>query len=236
MKNSESLTLDGKDGAVEESESIDAPAADELPLSDWLRELLERRLDAFERDRNPGRLASVVVDEIRHRRGLGSEGLQTTTPADVAHRRLVLCLENSGYEASLERNAIYVAIPDQEAEIRGLVRVIDETGEDYVYPRGIFMRLRRRSLSPEALSLAMMPPHGNMSPVTTADHIYDEVRTLPDSQAREVLDFVTRLKANRRADQEERRKAALSTLAKYRGRFEAVKFNRDELYDREGLR
>jgi hypothetical protein len=72
--------------------------------------------------------------------------------------------------------------------------------------------------------------------MSTAEHIYDEVRTLPESQAREVLDFVTRLKAKRHADHDARRKAALSTLAKYRGRFEAVRINRDELYDRQDLR
>lgn len=72
--------------------------------------------------------------------------------------------------------------------------------------------------------------------MSTAEHIYNEVRTLPESQAREVLDFVARLKAKRHADIEARRKAALGTLAKYRGRFAAVKTQRDELYDRKGLR
>ncbi len=72
--------------------------------------------------------------------------------------------------------------------------------------------------------------------MSTAEHIYSEVRTLPESQAREVLDFVARLKAKRHADHESRRKGALSILTKYRGRFEAVKTQRDELYDRKGLR
>jgi DNA-binding protein H-NS len=70
----------------------------------------------------------------------------------------------------------------------------------------------------------------------TAEHIYNEVRTLPESQAREVLDFVAHLKAKRHADAEARRTAALRTLAKYRGRFEAARINRDELYDRKVLR
>jgi DNA-binding protein H-NS len=72
--------------------------------------------------------------------------------------------------------------------------------------------------------------------MNTADHIYNEVRTLPESQAREVLDFVTTLKAKRRANAAARRAAALKTLAKYRGRFEAAKIHRDELYDRKILR
>ncbi len=72
--------------------------------------------------------------------------------------------------------------------------------------------------------------------MSTAEQIYDEVRTLPEAQAREVLDFVARLKAERQTDNETRRQVALGTLAKYRGRFATVKLQRDELYDRKGLR
>ncbi len=72
--------------------------------------------------------------------------------------------------------------------------------------------------------------------MNTAEKIFEEVQTLPEPQAREVLDFVSRLKAQRDADREVRRAAALQTLAKYRGRFDPVKFNRDELHDRESLR
>ncbi len=72
--------------------------------------------------------------------------------------------------------------------------------------------------------------------MSTADHIYNEVRTLPEAQAREVLDFVTTLKAKRHANAAARRATALKTLAKYRGRFEAARVNRDELYDRKVLR
>lgn len=54
-------------------------------------------------------------------------------------RRLVICLDNSGYEVSLERRKIYVAIPDAKAEKHGQVRVVDESGEDYLYPEEIFI-------------------------------------------------------------------------------------------------
>ena len=56
--------------------------------------------------------------------------------------------------------------------------------------------------------------------MNTAEKIFEEVQTLPEPQAREVLDFVSHLKAQRDADREVRRAAALQTLAKYRGRFE----------------
>lgn len=53
--------------------------------------------------------------------------------------RFAVCVRNTGYEASLERNKLYVVLPDAEAERDGDVRVIDETGEDYLYPAGWFV-------------------------------------------------------------------------------------------------
>lgn len=52
---------------------------------------------------------------------------------------LVVCLDNSGYEASLERRKIYVALPDVAAAQLGQVRVVDESGEDYLYPERRFV-------------------------------------------------------------------------------------------------
>jgi hypothetical protein len=54
-------------------------------------------------------------------------------------RRLVICLDNSGYEVSLERRKIYVALHDAEAARHGRVRVIDESGDDYLYPEERFV-------------------------------------------------------------------------------------------------
>ena len=45
----------------------------------------------------------------------------------------VVCLDNKGYPASLEMGKIYRSIPDEEAEAEGLMRVIDESGEDYAF-------------------------------------------------------------------------------------------------------
>ena len=56
-----------------------------------------------------------------------------------AARRLVICIENAGYEVSLERRKIYVRIPDARAEKLGQIRVIDESGEDYLYPKDSFV-------------------------------------------------------------------------------------------------
>ena len=53
-------------------------------------------------------------------------------------RYLVICLKNDGYDVSLERRKLYVAIPDASASRHGLVRVVDESGDDYLYPSEYF--------------------------------------------------------------------------------------------------
>lgn len=55
---------------------------------------------------------------------------------------LVVCTENSGYEASLELRKLYEAIPDADAEKHGQLRVIDESGEDYLYPQSFFITVK----------------------------------------------------------------------------------------------
>jgi hypothetical protein len=53
-----------------------------------------------------------------------------------------LCIENEGYPASLELRKVYPILGDPAAEERGLVRVVDETGEDYLYPRSFFVPIQ----------------------------------------------------------------------------------------------
>ena len=53
--------------------------------------------------------------------------------------RYLLCVRNDGYAASLEPRKVYRAIPDASASGRRFVRVIDESGEDYLYPEGLFV-------------------------------------------------------------------------------------------------
>ena len=56
--------------------------------------------------------------------------------------KFLLCVDNKGYEASLELRKLYEAIPDKEAEHHRQVRIIDESGEDYLYPSGYFAPIR----------------------------------------------------------------------------------------------
>lgn len=57
----------------------------------------------------------------------------------LATSRLLICVENKGYKASLEQRKVYVSIPDSGALKHGQVRVVDESGEDYLYPKSLFL-------------------------------------------------------------------------------------------------
>ncbi len=54
-------------------------------------------------------------------------------------RQLVICIRNDEYPASLEVRKVYEVLPDAAASAHQLVRVIDESGEDYLYPADYFM-------------------------------------------------------------------------------------------------
>ena len=70
------------------------------------------------------------------------------------NQRLLVCINNDAYPASLERRKIYVAIPDLTAEKEGMLRVIDESGEDYLYPQSLF---RPISLPPSIKKAVLAP-------------------------------------------------------------------------------
>jgi hypothetical protein len=56
-------------------------------------------------------------------------------------RHFAVCVDNAGYEASLERNKIYVVLTDKDAESEGDLRVVDESGEDYLFSAGRFVAI-----------------------------------------------------------------------------------------------
>ena len=51
----------------------------------------------------------------------------------------VLCIDNRGYAASLEQCKVYRAKHDLLAERHGMIRVVDESGEDYLFPAKLFV-------------------------------------------------------------------------------------------------
>jgi hypothetical protein len=67
----------------------------------------------------------------------------------------VVCIKNDGYPASLEPRKIYRFIPDDEAGLVHYLRVVDESGEDYLYPEDYFMFVDLPQPVIEKLSLAV---------------------------------------------------------------------------------
>ena len=55
------------------------------------------------------------------------------------HPRFVICIKNSGYLASLELRKLYEVLEDPAAEKDEMIRVVDESGEDYLYPTDMFV-------------------------------------------------------------------------------------------------
>jgi hypothetical protein len=53
--------------------------------------------------------------------------------------RFAICVNNDEYPASLERHKVYRVLPDKEAEQDGDLRVVDESGEDYLYSAEYFV-------------------------------------------------------------------------------------------------
>jgi hypothetical protein len=77
--------------------------------------------------------------------------------------RFAVCIDNSEYPASLERHKVYRVLPDKEAERDGDLRVIDESGEDYLYPADYFVLvdLPRDRVSVLKKSFARSLQHAN---------------------------------------------------------------------------
>ena len=56
-------------------------------------------------------------------------------------KRFVLCIKNRGFEVSLEPRKLYEVLPDRDAAKHQQLRVIDESGEDYLYPEDYFREI-----------------------------------------------------------------------------------------------
>jgi hypothetical protein len=73
---------------------------------------------------------------------------------DTKVEGFVVCVRNDGYPAALERRKLYPMVRDASAAKHSLVRVIDESGEDYLYPADYFIALRLPANVKMALSKA----------------------------------------------------------------------------------
>lgn len=71
-----------------------------------------------------------------------------------AKNRFAICVHNEDYNASLELRKIYKVIPDATATEQDLLRVVDESGEDYLYPKHYFIPIELPQEIEEALLTA----------------------------------------------------------------------------------
>ncbi len=65
-----------------------------------------------------------------------------------------LCIENKDCEG-LEKRKVYQVVPDEESEKEGYLRIIDESGEDYLYPQSYFIIVQLPLKAQEALRVAI---------------------------------------------------------------------------------
>jgi hypothetical protein len=72
--------------------------------------------------------------------------------AKPGSKTLVVCLRKEDHSAALETRKIYVALRDPFAEKLGLMRIIDESGDDYLYPKNFFCSL----VLPQAIRKAVL--------------------------------------------------------------------------------
>lgn len=70
-----------------------------------------------------------------------------------AERKFVLCVKNDDCD-DLEKRKVYRVILDEKAEKDGYVRIIDESGEDYLYPSSYFVRVRLPQEAEQAIAAA----------------------------------------------------------------------------------
>ena len=73
-------------------------------------------------------------------------------------RRLVVCVNNEDYQASLDLQRIYVTVPDALAREHGMVRVIDESAEDYLFPEEYFVPVELPAQARRAVLRARQSP------------------------------------------------------------------------------
>lgn len=71
----------------------------------------------------------------------------------VKNHKYALCIENKDSK-DLEKRKIYQILPDDDAESEGYLRVVDESGEDYLYPQSYFVLISLPRKAEEALQVA----------------------------------------------------------------------------------
>jgi hypothetical protein len=68
-----------------------------------------------------------------------------------AEQKFAICIQNEGYPASLELWKVYRVLPDEKAAKHQLVRVIDESGEDYLFAESWFVPIKLPQAAEDAM-------------------------------------------------------------------------------------
>ena len=67
------------------------------------------------------------------------------------NNQFVICIKNDDYQASLEVRKLYQVVPDSDAEKLDQIRIIDESGEDYLYPQEYFISVTLSDATEQAI-------------------------------------------------------------------------------------
>jgi hypothetical protein len=70
----------------------------------------------------------------------------------VSDQGFVFCVDNQGYDVALEPRKVYVRMSDPPAEKLGMVRIVDESGEDYLFPADLFVPIQLPSAALRAFA------------------------------------------------------------------------------------
>ncbi len=79
---------------------------------------------------------------------------QATIESRKTKPRFVLCIKNEGDSVSLEKGKVYRLLPDSKASAHKLWRIVDESGEDYLYPADWFVPITLPQRVKAALAIA----------------------------------------------------------------------------------
>jgi hypothetical protein len=91
---------------------------------------------------------------VSARRNSRSSASSTESAKTSGGECYVVCVRNDGLPASLELRKIYLALASSESREAGMIRVIDESGEDYLYPAGWFIPIDASQELRAALQIA----------------------------------------------------------------------------------
>jgi hypothetical protein len=102
-------------------------------------------------------LATLRFTGMKHMESAKRNTKSNESPAEAKQisARFVLCVRNKAYPASLELRKLYRLVADDGAAKRGLIRVIDESGEDYLYPGEYFVPIKLPQSAQKAVMKAI---------------------------------------------------------------------------------